>query len=313
MTKTIEEVPELCDELLDKNQKTIRTGSQRKIWWKCSKYSNHIWQATPANRVRTFYCPYCSGRKVLKGFNDLSSTHLSLSKELVEFSDAYSVSKGSDKKLLWKCLKYDHTFEMSVSNRVAGKKCSYCYGNYKVLYGFNDLETLFPSIASELVGDPKRVHSRSNKKHIWRCKSGHEWEASVSNRTRSELSACPKCSLSNSSNLEVGIFNRLFELGFQVELGVSIPGIKGKVDILYKNFAIEFDGKYWHKDSVDRDTRKTSQLISNGLKVIRIRDLGLSTLNIKSNMYTEILLEKSPYKNVGFTQLINSLIAFIEE
>ncbi len=35
------------------------TGSNVKVWWKCSK--GHVWLASIANRVRGEGCPVCSG------------------------------------------------------------------------------------------------------------------------------------------------------------------------------------------------------------------------------------------------------------
>ena len=36
-------------------------GSNKKVWWKCSK--GHEWQAIIANRNEGRGCPYCSGWK----------------------------------------------------------------------------------------------------------------------------------------------------------------------------------------------------------------------------------------------------------
>ena len=44
-------------------------GSKTKVWWKCSK--GHEYQATIGNKYKGSSCPYCSGRKVLRGYNDL--------------------------------------------------------------------------------------------------------------------------------------------------------------------------------------------------------------------------------------------------
>jgi hypothetical protein len=46
--------------------------------------------------------PYCSGKKVLKEFNDLATTHPDISTELTD-NDPTKFSKGLNKKLKWKC------------------------------------------------------------------------------------------------------------------------------------------------------------------------------------------------------------------
>ena len=47
--------------------KVLTLGSNKKVWWKCSK--GHEWLAVIANRNKGFSCPYCSGRYIIKGEN----------------------------------------------------------------------------------------------------------------------------------------------------------------------------------------------------------------------------------------------------
>ena len=59
------------------NQLSI--GSHKKVWWKCSK--GHEWQAVAGNRNKGCGCPYCTGRKALLGFNDLTTLNPILASE----------------------------------------------------------------------------------------------------------------------------------------------------------------------------------------------------------------------------------------
>ena len=59
--------------------KKLKTRSNKKVWWRCS--SGHSWQATVDNRTMGRNCPYCSKREVLKGDNDLQTTHPDLARE----------------------------------------------------------------------------------------------------------------------------------------------------------------------------------------------------------------------------------------
>ena len=43
-------------------------GSNKKVWWICDK--GHEWEASVISRNRGTSCPFCSNRRVLKGFND---------------------------------------------------------------------------------------------------------------------------------------------------------------------------------------------------------------------------------------------------
>lgn len=47
-------------------------GTQRKVWWRCEK--GHGYQAAVGARtLNGSGCPYCAGKKVLAGFNDLAT------------------------------------------------------------------------------------------------------------------------------------------------------------------------------------------------------------------------------------------------
>lgn len=68
--------------------------TSEKIRWQCDKYENHIWLATPNNVLKEngTGCPYCSGNKVLKGFNDLWTTHPEIANCLVDKNIGYQIS-----------------------------------------------------------------------------------------------------------------------------------------------------------------------------------------------------------------------------
>lgn len=70
------------------------------IRWQCDKYDNHIWLATPNNVAKKngTRCPYCSGNKILKGFNDLWTTHPEIADCLVDKSIGYQISYAGHTK-----------------------------------------------------------------------------------------------------------------------------------------------------------------------------------------------------------------------
>ena len=49
------------------------------VWWKCER--GHEWQAKIADRSRGDGCPYCSGKRLMVGFNDLAHVYPYLAKE----------------------------------------------------------------------------------------------------------------------------------------------------------------------------------------------------------------------------------------
>lgn len=67
------------------------------IRWQCDKYEDHIWLATPNNVMKKngTGCPYCAGNKVLKGFNDLWTTHPEIAVHLEDKNIGYEMSYSS--------------------------------------------------------------------------------------------------------------------------------------------------------------------------------------------------------------------------
>lgn len=183
--------PSLASQLVDSSLATkLSAGSNRRVRWCCA--FGHEWETTVVNRVQhNTGCPYCAGKRAIRGVNDLGMTHPLLASELVDVSEAYDVSAGSDRKLRWQCDK-GHVYVASVSSRVRGSGCPYC-SNRRVLAGFNDLATTHPELAMELVDVSlaTQVTYGSGKRLEWRCPEGHTWFASVV--SRSGGTGCPVC------------------------------------------------------------------------------------------------------------------------
>lgn len=164
-------------------------GSMRKLSWKCPR--DHIYQMTPQQRcVLGQSCPYCSKQKLLKGFNDLLTTH----PELAIQADGWDPSQiigGGGKKLSWKCER-GHKFQAAISQRKNGGGCHIC-SNKKVLAGFNDIATTEAEASLEAhEWDPRTLTRGSNKPAKWKCKNNHVWSASPKSRFIDGAS-CPKC------------------------------------------------------------------------------------------------------------------------
>ena len=63
----------------DVSPSQLTLGSHKKAWWKCSK--GHEWQAIIQGRNKGSGCPYCSGRYVVEGENDLQTVNPTLANE----------------------------------------------------------------------------------------------------------------------------------------------------------------------------------------------------------------------------------------
>lgn len=183
--------PELAKQADGWDPTLVTQGSQKSVQWRCE--IGHSWLAIVNNRTRQKQgCPYCSGKRIVFGANDLFSFAPNLAEE-ADGWDASTVHRTSNKKKNWKC-GIGHKWSASVSNRsLRGDKCPICSGK-EVLPGFNDLATLAPEIAKESDGwDPTQVTRFSNKKADWICASGHKWKVSINSRTTFRT-GCPTCS-----------------------------------------------------------------------------------------------------------------------
>ena len=176
----------------------LTLGSHKKAWWKCKK--SHEWQATIKDRNNGRGCPYCSGKKVLKGENDLQTINPPLAKEWnYEKNNGLTptdVTPGSNKKAWWKCSK-GHEWQAIIKNRNNGIGCPICAGQ-EVLEGYNDLQTVNPMLAKEWNYEKNgkltsaNVTANSGQKVWWKCQEGHEWQTKVSDRNKGK--GCPYCS-----------------------------------------------------------------------------------------------------------------------
>lgn len=96
----------------------IKVGSGIKIWWKCKE--GHSWEAAPNHRKKGQGCPYCSGKKVLAGFNDIKTLRPNIAKEWDyeknenKTPDMYTVRSGI--KVWWRC-KEGHSWKAVIASR----------------------------------------------------------------------------------------------------------------------------------------------------------------------------------------------------
>lgn len=109
--------------------------ANRKVWWKCEL--KHSYQAMISSRTMSGTgCPYCAGRKVLPGFNDLATLYPEIAKQwhsaLNGALTPNSVTAGSHRKVWWQCAE-GHVWQAVIYTRTGVKKCGcpVCAGRVK--------------------------------------------------------------------------------------------------------------------------------------------------------------------------------------
>ena len=103
----------------------VTSSSNRKVWWRCEK--GHNYEATIAARtMRGSGCPYCSGKKMLPGFNDLATLEPNIAAQwhptLNGTLTPEMVTIGAHRKVWWQC-DQGHIWKAAVYSRAGPQKC----------------------------------------------------------------------------------------------------------------------------------------------------------------------------------------------
>ena len=103
----------------------ITPASNRRVWWLCPL--GHSYSAMACSRdSRGDGCPYCAGRRVLAGFNDLATKapavaaqwHPTLNGRLTP----EMVTAGSHRKVWWQC-SLGHVWKAAIYSRAGAQEC----------------------------------------------------------------------------------------------------------------------------------------------------------------------------------------------
>lgn len=150
--------PELMDIWnFDKNKispEEITRASGKSVWWVCEK--NHEWKTKVLNvSTNGSRCPYCSGVKSLKGFNDISTLAPYLIKEWnykKNLFDPEDYTVGSEKYVWWIC-EQGHEWEACIKSRSQGNGCPHCSKTYnnsrEELEVLDYIKSIIPNIPIE--------------------------------------------------------------------------------------------------------------------------------------------------------------------
>ena len=203
------------------------SNSHKKVWWICSK--GHEYEARIQSRTMGGGCPYCSGKKVWPGFNDLVTW--AKENERTYLIDEWdykkngktrpeNVTRGTHKKVWWICPK-GHSYQADIHNRSSkhSSGCPQCTSdrisiNLKasLLKKNGSLAQKCPDIAAEWDYrrngglTPNDITYSGKQKYWWICNKGHSYKMELNHRTLMNC-GCPYCS-NNSHNVLVG-FNDL--------------------------------------------------------------------------------------------------------
>lgn len=170
-------------------------------------------------------CPYCSGIKLLKGFNDLVTTHPAIAEEWSELNYPLlpeQVNEKSTKNVWWKCKVCGNEWKAVINACVKGVFCPVCVERM-VLKGYNDLATTDAVLCKEWdykknKVEPTQISRNSHNRAWWLCKYGHSWNAKICERTH-ESKTCTVCESEFDSllvQLLVSLYAKQYNFGFAI-------------------------------------------------------------------------------------------------
>lgn len=200
------------------------------------------------------------------------------------------VAPKTNRKVNWIGSKCGHKWSASIAGRTRGYGCHVC-NHYCTQEGVNDLATANPELVEEWDYEknypltPQNVPRGTIKKVGWICKTCQKkWDATVCSRTHGN--GCPHC----FKQFKVSFNEKAIEY-YLSKITPVIPNYRPaflnrkELDIFIPrlSIAIEYDGKNWHRNYVERDIEKNKLCKANSIYLIRIRESGLPDIPDSEN------------------------------
>ena len=274
--------PELAAEWSELNYplypSAVTVRANRKVWWKCKTCGQH-WQARIADRTEGHGCPVCAGERLIPGVNDFATEYPLLAEEWSEKNldlKPSMVWSKSRRNVWWKCKTCGYEWRGVIDSRVKGQKCPACEDR-AVRPGHNDLETLYPELASEWDMDrngvitPNMFTSKSRKFVFWRCGKGHLWKDRISDGA--DGAGCPVCEEIHDEEMKhnsIRFYAKRAEVEFYEndEEPIGIP-----IQFYFPNqkLAIEFyENRKPTKAQKNWEVAKNWLCLNSGIRLVRI-------------------------------------------
>ena len=107
-------------------------SSHKNVWWKCH-VCGYSFKDKIAGRAKALYCPVCTNRVIVKGYNDLATTHPEIAAQWHPTKNGNlkptDFSHGNGKKIWWIC-PIGHEYKSTILNRTKirgnGNNCPIC-------------------------------------------------------------------------------------------------------------------------------------------------------------------------------------------
>ncbi len=186
----------------------VLDSSYTRVLWICPECHGEYSALIKDRNEYDDYCPYCSGKKILKGFNTLTDVNPELASEWSENNDMRpdDFLPTSTYAAKWICPTCHGEYSYPIRDRYIGDDfCPYC-NNKKVLKGYNTLKARHSELVENewcyleniLLGvDPDNILENYRGKVWWKCPTcGQKYIMTVHDRLLKEKRghvACLQC------------------------------------------------------------------------------------------------------------------------
>lgn len=288
------------DNLVDPND--LSYGSRKIIHWICHK-CGYSWSTTLKNRtISKRGCAVCSGKRIMPGYNDVLTLHPEI-EQFFDISNNFSLSNmasTSRKKAQWKCKK-GHVFTRCIETMIKSQECPICEGSKcgVLVEGMNDLSTLHPKIASYWDYSkndklPSQVTAGSSYLAWWKCpETGKSYQRDIYDQVHRTHESPYTVSSTQEKEVCDFVVSLIGEDDVILHNRTIISPYEIDIYVPSKNFAIEFNGIYWHSDA----RGKSKNYHKN--KFEKCKDMGIQLFTIweddwsdKKNIIKSMLIHK---------------------
>ncbi|WP_156042480.1 zinc-ribbon domain-containing protein [Rhodococcus sp. UNC363MFTsu5.1] len=282
----------------------VKPGSSSfKIWWIC-KSCGHEWQATPLSRCRAGTgCAPCSYVE-RTARRDTPKPNRSLAGLFPELIDEWDHSRngnldpktlkpGSDRKVWWRCQSHGHSWQTHIYQRTGSQRtgCPDCVHRPEPGRSFAELN---PAAALEWHPTrngkrrPEEFKPSSSHRAWWKCRArGHVWQTTITNRSGSNASSCPTCTMWGTSATQIRLTYELIAAGVPIDPEHPKIPVNGRrpvsADIVIPSLLtiVEYDGSHHHasESGLVQDRRQSGALMEAGWTVLRVRPKPLELLD----------------------------------
>jgi hypothetical protein len=159
---------------------TIAAATHRDLAWRCPR-AGHVYWATGSERTQGKQnCGICSGRTIVPGVNDITTTHPTIAAEIhPDYAKGHPparISAGSEVRPEWLCPTCGRTYKMTAYDRTHGEGCDPCR-RARLRASKDNLAVTHPQIAAQWHPSrnngpgPEEYTHGSNEVVIWLCQT----------------------------------------------------------------------------------------------------------------------------------------------